>query len=148
VLSVESIGLKFTIPADWTQTTNEAGRAGFRSPDGQAQIIVRWSAQVPGGLTAQQLIRQELLDTAELDPDLDITTVGTGPAPIGGQQGYGSEPYTFTQQGTTRITEADRAVVLPGEAQYFFGFLALESAFDTYAATFDQIIETIEITGP
>ena len=103
---------------------------------------------MPSGLTAQQVIRQELLDTAELDANFDNTTVGTGVVTVGGQQGYGSEPYTFTQSASTRITEADRAVVLPGKAQYFFGFLAIESAFDSYGATFDEIITTIAITGP
>lgn len=149
--AVETIGLRFSIPGDWRQTTNEAGRAGFVSGDGRSQLIVRWSTQVPSGLTAQQLIRQELLDTAKLDANFNASTVGTGAVTFGGQQGFGSEPYTFTQQGnsgTTRITEADRAVVLSGRAQYFFGFLALESAFDSYRVTFDEIIATIEITGP
>lgn len=148
VLSVESVGLRFSIPADWTQTTNEAGRAQFRSPDGRAQIVVRWSSQAPAGLTAQQVIRQELTDTAGVDPSFDSTAVGTGSVTVGGQPGYGTEIYTFAQQSGARVSEADRAVVLPGRAQYFFGFLAVESAFQTYAATFDEIIGTIQITGP
>ena len=68
---------------------------------------------------------------------------------IGGQQGYGTDPYTFfSPQNSARFSEADRAVVLPGRAQYFFGFVATEATFNNYSATFDEIIATIQITGP
>jgi hypothetical protein len=147
-LEVESVGLTFSIPSDWQEARSEEGLAQYNSPDGRAQIIVRWSTQVPSGVTARSLIEQELSDTARADPSFDPTAVGTGNVTVGGQPGFGSEIYTFSNQSGTRISEADRAVVLSGRAQYFFGFLALESSFDSYAATFDEIIESIQITGP
>lgn len=147
-LEVQSVGLTFSIPADWQEARNEQGLAQFNSPDGRAQIIVRWSTQVPSSVTARSLIQQELQDTAGTDPSFDPTAVPTGNVTVGGQPGFGSEIYTFSNQSGTRISEADRAVVLTGRAQYFFGFLALESSFSSYAATFDEIIESIQITGP
>ena len=78
----------------------------------------------------------------------DATTVQTGAVQLGGQQGYGTDIYSFfSPQNNARFSEADRAVVLPGKAQYFFAFVATETAFNTYAATFDEIIATIQITG-
>jgi hypothetical protein len=140
--------LTFSIPSDWQEARSEEGLAQYNSPDGRAQIIIRWSTQAPSGVTAQSLIEQELADTARADPNFDPATVPTGNVTVGGQPGFGSEIYTFSNQSGTRISEADRAVVLSGRAQYFFGFLALESSFDSYAATFDGIIESIQITGP
>jgi hypothetical protein len=99
-------------------------------------------------VTARSLIQDELESTARADPSFDPAAVGTGNVTVGGQPGFGSEIYTFSNQNGTRISEADRAVVLSGRAQYFFGFLALESSFASYAATFDEIIDSIQITGP
>lgn len=146
--SVTSVGLKFSLPAGWTQDQNEAGKASFLSPDRRAVIVVRWSTQVPAGLTAQRIIQNELDVTAQTDANFDPTATGTGNVTFGGQPGFGSEAYTYTTQNGQSVTEVDRAVVLAGRAQYFFGFSALEESFDGYADIFDQIIGTVVITGP
>jgi hypothetical protein len=146
--SVAAVGLKFSLPAGWTQDQDEAGKASFLSPDRRAVIVVRWSTQVPAGLTAQRIIQNELDVTAQTDANFDPTATGTGNVTFGGQPGFGSEAYTYTTQNGQQVTEADRAVVLAGRAQYFFGFSALEESFDSYADIFDQIISTVTITGP
>lgn len=147
-ITVASVGLSFSLPAGWTQERDEAERATFLSPDRRAQIVVRWSTQVPTGLTAQRLVQEELQRTATEDPTFVPTSARVGSVEFGGQPGYGSDPYSYALQDGTRLTEADRAVVLAGRAQYFFGFTALEPEFSRYAAPFDGIIGTVVITGP
>ena len=146
---VPAVGLQLAIPANWRQVRNESGVRTFASPDNQAQIVIRWSTQTASGLTARQVILNELADTEATDSSFDAATVRNAAVAIGGQQGHGTDIYTFfSPQNNARFSEADRAVVLPGQAQYFFGFIATEAAFNTYAATFDEIIATIQITGP
>jgi pSer/pThr/pTyr-binding forkhead associated (FHA) protein len=147
-VEVAEVGLVYSLPADWEQTRDEDGRAQFVSPDGRASILVRWSDRAASGVTARSLIEDELEATASGDRNFDPASVETGVVQVGGRQGYGSATYTFTGNNGTRYSEADRAVVIPNQAQYFFAFLALESAFDGYTAVFNEIIGTIEITGP
>ncbi|HEY8599595.1 MAG TPA: hypothetical protein VIL85_14250, partial [Thermomicrobiales bacterium] len=66
----------------------------------------------------------------------------------GGQPGYGSDPYSYSLQDGTRLTETDRGVVLAGQAQYFFAFASIEADFARYGTIFDNIIGTVVITGP
>jgi hypothetical protein len=145
---VDTVGLRFSIPAGWTQETDEAGRATFLAPDGRALVTVRWSVQVPAGLTAQQVVQNELALAATTDPSFAPASARTGTVTFGGQPGFGTDPYTFTLSDGTSTTKADRAVVLSGRAQYFFGFAAAESDFARYANIFDDIIATVVITGP
>ena len=146
--TVQAVGLRFVLPANWTQERDEAGLATFLSSDKQAQIVVRWSTQTPTGLTAQKLVQDELQRTAEEDPSFDVSSARVGAITLGGQQGYGSDPYSYSLQDGTRLTEADRGVVLTGRAQYFFNFTAVEADFGRYGAIFDSIISTVVITGP
>jgi hypothetical protein len=147
-ITVAEVGLVLSIPNGWRKVVDQANTAQYVSPDGRAQMIIRWSARVPSGVTARSLIEEELKTTAQTDPAFDPASVVTGSVQVGGQQGFGSEVYTFTGQDGRSLSEADRAVVIAGRAQYFFGFLALEAAFDSYTATFNEIIDTIKITGP
>lgn len=147
-ITVDSVGLRFALPAGWTQERDEAGRATFLAPDRRAQIVVRWSTQAPAGLTAQQLVQNELQATANEDPAFSPSSAKVGTVTFGGQPGYGTDPYSYSLTDGTRLTEADRAVVLSGRAQYFFGFVAAESEFPRYATIFDAIISTVTITGP
>ena len=147
-VTVDTVGLRFSLPAGWTQERDEAGRATFLAPDRRAQIVVRWSSQAPAGLTAQQLIQNELQATANEDPAFTPSSATVGTVTFGGQPGYGTDPYSYSLTDGTRLTEADRAVVLSGQAQYFFGFVATEDDFPRYANIFDDIIATVTITGP
>lgn len=146
--TVQTVGLRFVLPATWTQERDEAGLATFLSSDKRAQVVVRWSTQTPAGLTAQKLVQDELQRTANEDPSFDVSSVPIGAITFGGQQGYGSEPYSYSLQDGTRLTEADRGVVLTGQAQYFFNFTALETDFGRYGTIFESIISTVVITGP
>ena len=145
---VQAVGLRFVLPANWTQERDETGLATFLSADKRAQVVVRWSTQTPTGLTAQKLVQDELQRTANEDPSFNISGVRSGAITFGGQQGYGSYPYSYSLQDGTRLTEADRGVVLAGQAQYFFNFTAVETDFSRYGAIFDSIIGTVVITGP
>ncbi len=147
-ITVDAVGLTFILPTGWTQERDEAGQATFLAPDQRAQITVRWSQQAPAGLTAQRLIQDELQRTANEDSSFVPSNTQIGALTFGGHPGYGSEPYTYNLQSGTRLTEADRAVVLSGRAQYFFGFTAIATDFDRYRSIFDSIINTVVITGP
>lgn len=147
-ITIEEVGLQFTLPADWRQARAETGQRWYVSGDGRAQLVLRYSTQVASGLTARRVIENELLATENEDPDFDSSAVRTAAVTVGGQAGHGTDPYRFTAQSGTRYAEQDRAVVISGRAQYFFGFVAQESAFNSYAAIFDEIIATIRITGP
>jgi hypothetical protein len=146
--TVQPVGLRFVLPANWTQERDEAGLATFLSSDKRAQIVVRWSTQTPAGLTAQKLVQDELQRTANEDPSFNVNGVRVGATTFGGQQGYGSDPYSYSLQDGTRLTEADRGVVLTGQAQYFFNVTAIETDFARYRAIFDSVISTVVISGP
>lgn len=145
-IEIAEVGLVFNLPSDWKQVAKDSGSVQFASGDNRAQIVVRWVAKPPSSVTAQSIILDELDSTAATDPNFDPAVVRTGTAQISGLQGFGTDPYTFKARDGNIITEADRAVVVAGKAQYFFGFLALQTAFESYGPTFDQIIATIKIT--
>jgi hypothetical protein len=141
------VGLRLSIPADWKVVKRDLGLAQYASPDNRAQITIRWRPAALSSATACGMIRDELEATASVDPAFDSTAVRTETTTIGGMQGCSSGTYTYTYNGK-RYSETDRATILPGKAQYFFGFLALDASFADYAPIFDDIIDTIAITGP
>jgi pSer/pThr/pTyr-binding forkhead associated (FHA) protein len=147
--TVQSVGLKFTVPAGWTKSSDDqAGMATFISPDSKAIFSVTWTTSVPAGMTAQQRVQQELDAAVQTDPNSTAANSSVSAAKIGGQDGFASDQYDFTAKSGTKFTELDAAVVLPGQALYFFQFAAIQGQFSAHSDDFVAIINSIVITGP
>jgi hypothetical protein len=147
--TVQSVGLKFTVPAGWTKSSDDqAGMATFISPDSKAIFSVTWTTSVPAGMTAQQRVQQELDAAVQTDPNSTAANSSVSAAKIGGQDGFASDQYDFTAKSGTKFTELDAAVVLPGQALYFFQFAAIQGQFSVHSDDFVAIINSIVITGP
>ena len=146
VYTAETVGLSFTVPADWTKVDEQADRVTFIAPSREAQFTARWSTTT-SGVTADRLLQQELAATAQLDTNFSAARVQITPARIGGQPGSKTDQYTYTATNGAR-TELDVASVLPGSGQYFFSFLALQGRFSANQVAFVAIIDSIRINPP
>ncbi|MGN6360104.1 MAG: FHA domain-containing protein, partial [Thermomicrobiales bacterium] len=135
--TVQSVGLKFTVPAGWQKSSDDqAGTATFISPDSKALFAVTWTTSVPAGMTAQKRVQQELDAAMQTDPNSTAANSTVSAAKIGGQPGYTSDQYDFTSQKGTKFTELDAAVVLDGQALYFFQFAAIQGQFSAHSDDF------------
>lgn len=141
-------GVLFAVPAGWTKKDEREGVVIYASADGRALFVAQFGA-AGAGVTPTQVIERELQATQSSDPSFNASAIQVNAnIQVGGLPGAASGRYTYTNQSGSKVSEADFATVVPGQARYLFSCVAASNNFDAFTDDFTTILNGILITGP